>query len=171
METIPSAKASRFRQLRPYYKIDNFPVRRRNLIILLSVLGLVGLLTSFGVYSKTQFSCLECRATLERGWIVGIPFQSIVPNFYSQSILSHDPAHQHRWRWCGSTQSYTWISTVYSCGRSHPIWQLPISIQEDYAHLVPANELENTLKAIDSRDREIAEATVKHVYTTVFNSP
>lgn len=123
-----------------------------------------------GTYTTTQYTCLECRATLEKRWVLGIPFQWVTQNSYSTKVLAHNPRHQHHWCWCGTDLSYCHTSFVRACGRQHPIWQIPVSVQADYARIVSPTELHKTLQTIDSTDRAAAEAAVQHVYETVLDS-
>ena len=143
---------------------------RKAIVIVASLIASVAAACFFDVYSTTAYSCLECRATLTKRRICGIPFQWAEPNSYSQAVLSNNPAHQHQWRWCGTTLSYSLTSFARGCGRQHPIWQLPVPVQAEYSHLVPASELRETLDAIDSPNRKVAEATVNKVYERVLDS-
>jgi hypothetical protein len=145
--------------------------KRKVIVIVALLLGIVAAASFFNVYSTTAYSCLECRATLTKRRICGVPFQWAEQNSYSQAVISSSPAaHQHQWRWCGTTLSYSLTSFARSCGRQHSIWHLPIPIQAEYSHLVPASELHEMLQAIDSPDRKVAEATVNRVYERVLDS-
>jgi len=124
----------------------------------------------FDVYSITRYTCLECRATLTKRRILGIPIQNITQDSYSDSILAQNPSHEHQWRWCGSEHSHSLATVTFSCGRQHPIWQLPVPIQARYSQLVSAAELHAALRAIDSPDRKAAEAEVNRVYEQVLDS-
>lgn len=143
---------------------------RSRTIIILVFLGMVIAIACFGVYTTTQYSCLECRATLQKRWVLGVPFQWITQNSYSETVLAHDSAHQHQWRWCGSDISSSLMMFARSWGKQHPIWMLPVSVQAEYARLVSPSELHKTLQKIDSTDRAAAEATVWHVYEMVLDS-
>lgn len=145
-------------------------MRSRRTIITISVLGIIAAIAVFGFYTTTQYSCLECRATLENRWVLGVPSHWVTQNSYSEHVLSQNSAHQHQWRWCGTDLSYSLTSFIRACGRRHPIWQLPVSVQADYARLVSPGELHKTLQTIDSADGATAEATVQRVYETVLNS-
>ncbi len=145
-------------------------MHRKKIVTAVILLGAVIAVACFSSYNTAQYSCLECRATLEKCCFFGIPFHSVTHNAYSQAILSHAPAHQHQWRWCGTKLSYSLVSVTRGCGKRHPIWRLPVSVQADYARLVSPTDLHKTLQRIDSTDCTVAEAEVQHVYATVLNS-
>ena len=121
-------------------------------------------------HGESRYTCLECRATQTKSRICGIRSESISTNSYSESIVAHDPSHQHQWRWSGSAHTSSLFSEMHACGRQHPIWQLPVSIQERYSHLVSESEMTDALKAIDSANRDAAESAVKQVYERVLDS-
>jgi hypothetical protein len=120
--------------------------------------------------SDSSYTCLGCRATQTKSRIFGIRSEKITTNSYSESVVAHDPSHQHQWRWCGSAHTASLFSEMHACGRQHPIWQLPVSIQERYSKLVSESELHDALKAIDSPSRETAESAVNRVYERVLDS-
>jgi len=139
----------------------------------LSVVFLVAIIAAacyFDVYSFTQYSCLECRATLTKRRICGISFQRVAQDPYSTAVLTRNPSHQHQWCWCGSQRSYSLVTVTYSCGHQHPIWELSVSVQAQYSRLAPASELQEALRAIDSPDRKTAEVAVNQVYERVLDS-
>ena len=145
-------------------------MRRRKIIIIVSALLAIAAACFFDVYRTTVYSCLECRATLTKSRICVITFQHTANDSYSKSFLAGFPSHQHQWCWCGSEQSYSLSSVTYAWGPRHPIWGLPVSVQAEYSQLVPASELQQTLQAIDSPDRNTAEARVNKVYERVSDS-
>jgi len=57
-----------------------------------------------------------------------------------------------------------------ACGRQHPIWRLPISVQAEYSHLVSPTALTRSLEIIDSKDQKAADAEVDRVYEQVLDS-
>jgi hypothetical protein len=143
---------------------------RKSIVIAASLLVIVAAACFFDVYIFTLYSCLECRATLTKCRIYGIPFQQVSFDSYSTSVLQHDPSHVHQWRPCGCDHRYSLFTITYACGRPHPIWHLTVPIQARYSQLVPASELHDTLREIDSPDRKTAEAAVVRVYERVADS-
>jgi hypothetical protein len=137
-------------------------------IAIISVLALIVAATYSR--SETSYTCLDCRATLTKRRICGIPSEEITPNKYSEFVLAHNSSHQHKWCWCGSEHTYTLSSVSFGCGRQHPIWQLPVSIQERYSQLVSESELHDTLRVIDSSNREAAESAVNQAYERVLDA-
>jgi hypothetical protein len=144
---------------------------QKTIAIVVLLLASIAAASIFDVYSFTQYSCLECRATLTKRRICGVPIQRVSYDAYSTEVLARDPSHQHQWRWCGSIHSDSLVSDTFSCGRQHPIWQLPISVHAKYAQLVPPAELHQALQAIESADRKTGQAAVKRVWEQVLNSP
>lgn len=141
----------------------------RSLRILVRAALLLAIIVAAGFfefYSFTQHTCLECRATRTERRILGIPFRHITYDAYSTSVIAHDPSHQHHWKWWGSIHTMN----SFVCGRQHPIWQIPISVQAKYSQLVPASELRLALEAIDSPDRKTADAAINRVYERVTDS-
>lgn len=143
---------------------------RKAVIILASLASIAAAGWFFGGRSITRYTCLECRAVLTKCRVCGFPFQDVTPNSYSESVLAHNSSHQHQWRWSGSEKTYTLFSAARGCGQQHPIWQLPVSVQERYSHLVSEAELQGTLKAIDSSDRETAESIIQKIHERVLES-
>jgi hypothetical protein len=144
-------------------------------MIVVAIVALVFIVAAhFFEISDTQYSCLECRATLTKQKIGGIHFQHVSQHVsldsYSTSFLAHDPTHQHHWRWCGSTHSRSLTSESCARGRRHPIWMIPVSVQSEYSLLVPSSELHRSLQAIDSPDRKTADAAAKQVWECVLES-
>lgn len=143
--------------------------RRKAIKIAAALFVIVAAVCYFFVYTTREYTCLECRATLEKRRVCGIPFQWVVQNSYSQSVQSRKPSHQHQWCWSGSTSIYSLTSFVFGCGRRHAIWWLPVRVQAEYSRLVSESELHDTLQAIDSSDGKIGREIVNKVYERVFN--
>jgi hypothetical protein len=143
---------------------------RTAIIVAASLLAIVAAAVFFDFYSRTEYTCLECRATLTKRQICGLPFQRISHNSYSTSFLAGTSMHQHVWRWCGTRYARSLFTQTRACGRRHPIWDLPVTVQAKYSQIVPASELDETLQAIDSPDREKAEAVVTKVFERVLDS-
>jgi hypothetical protein len=121
----------------------------------------------FPSYSVTKYTCLECRATLAKRWIYGLLWEHISYDADSRLLLARAPLHQHQWCWCGSKQSYSFGGETIACGRSHPVWNLPVSIQAKYAGMVPPVEFRKVLEAVDSPDRETTNAAIERVCARV----
>jgi hypothetical protein len=122
------------------------------------------------VYSTTEFTCLECRANLTKKRIYGVPISRITRHPYTTTYLASEPNHKHSWCWCGTRHSWSLLRVTRACGRRHPIWSLPIDIQAEYSRLVPASEMDATLRDIDSSDREKANAAADRAFERVINS-
>ena len=134
------------------------------------IASLVLILAATYERGESSYTCLECRATQTKSRIFGMRSEKITTNSYSESVAAHDSSHQHQWRWCGSAHTTSLFSEMHACGRQHPIWQLPVPIQERYSKLVSESELHDALKAIDSPNRETAESAVNRVYERVLDS-
>lgn len=140
------------------------------MIALLALLAVYLLLSIFNIYSITEYTCLECRSAFHKKSLFGFTIESIEPSDYSRKVFLNNPAHQHHWSWAGWTHEYSLTSVTYACGRRHPIFSLPILLQSDYASRVKPEEMKHDLELIDSKDRNIAEATVDRIVTTTLNS-
>lgn len=121
---------------------------------------------ALGTCSWTRYTCIECRATRHKTKLLGISFQRISANEYSQSVTARDPGHRHVWGWCGSVEGFN----GWGCGTRHPIWGLPVDVHARYARLVPPEQLKSDLEIIDSADREAAIQKVDDILTFVFRS-
>src|SRR5215207_1921955 len=109
---------------------------------------------------QTTYTCLHCRATLHKRTILGFDRSRIdhPPRFNAYPR----PAADHSHHWCDSHATFThsFFATTYACGRPHPIWNVPVRVQDRFAETVPEGELAATLRDIDSPDQAIAEAAV-----------
>ena len=138
--------------------------------IIIGSLALLAVASIVTTTSFTQYTCLQCRATLFKRQILSIPFEYISKNQYSDLFQKDNPSHHHKWCWWGSVHSGSLISYSMACGRQHPIWRLPISVQAEYSHLVSPTALTRSLEIIDSKDQKAADAEVDRVYEQVLDS-
>ena len=105
----------------------------------------------------------------EKQRICGFSFESIKNDEFSAQLLGSAPMHQHEWRYCGSTHTTSLLAFAYACGLRHPIWDIPPEAQLRYKELVPDAQYEETLSAIDSPDRNTAEAAAARMLSAVTN--
>ncbi|CAN5803309.1 hypothetical protein BH09VER1_BH09VER1_49600 [soil metagenome] len=143
-------------------------VRAREIAIV--VIILLGLAGYFFSYSVTQYTSLECRALQTQRRICEVPLIGVALNDYSRSYLAKHPAHEHHWCWCGSTQTYALTSMTMACGKSHPIWRVPVDVQASYAKMVSPEVLQRQLAVIDSRDRKTGEAAAENLFEEVLQA-
>jgi hypothetical protein len=78
-------------------------MNRLPFIMVASLFTVVVAAAIFNVYSTTEYTCLECRATLSERHVCGIPLSRISRHPYTTAYLAANPAHLHSWRWCGNT--------------------------------------------------------------------
>nr|ACO70941.1 hypothetical protein [uncultured Verrucomicrobiota bacterium] len=132
---------------------------------LLAFSGALGLIAVASYeHSETSYTCLQCRAerTVETRW--GFKSEKITDNSVTPELLANYPIHQHQWCWCGSTHTQTILGKIYACGKRHPIWDIPPSFHAQFARKATLEELQTTLDAIDSKDRNRVESSIKTVW-------
>lgn len=86
-----------------------------------------------GVHSWTSYTCLQCRAQLQKEKWLGIPFSRLEQNACSRWYEQGHPAHEHDWCWIGGeTTVFPLGGKMFSCGKQHPIWGMHPETQLEY---------------------------------------
>jgi len=144
--------------------------RKIAVVTLCVILATVFAVACIEYYSLTRYTCLHCRATLTKERIMMIPFERITHDDSAISLQNRAPSHQHQWRWHGSEQTWSTMAFTRACGRQHPICTFIPSLQAQYAGMVSPAEYADTLKKIDSADREAANQLISQAEERVMDT-
>jgi hypothetical protein len=121
-----------------------------------------------GVHAGTSYTCLECRAGLQKDRWLGVPSSKLVENNCSRWYASTHADHEHEWCWCGGELTrFPFGGKMYSCGKQHPIWGMPPQVQLEFMQSAQAPELKDFWQAMRSASRDEQRALVDKVFEGV----
>jgi hypothetical protein len=116
-----------------------------------------------GLHARTSYTCLQCRAELRKERWLGVPTSQILENDCSRWYAKDHPAHRHEWCWCGGETTRYLTGKMWSCGRQHPIWDMPPDMQLEFMRTAQAKELDAFWQTMKSASREDQQAVVTKV--------
>jgi hypothetical protein len=145
------------------------PAVATGIITALVVLVLVSVPTT----TRRASTCLLCRALRVDHTFVGLPWSEQLETDCSRWYTSHlrESNHTHLWK-RSSCQAYTTgfgLGRGFMCGRSHPIWNLPDSLQlEIYRHFPNPADARALFRSLDGTGSAVdPEATGSQEALTV----
>lgn len=143
------------------------------LLIVAATIGvaLLAIESQFGVRSSTRYTCLQCRAELEKEKWLGVPRVRVVENDCSRWYAAAHPEHEHEWCRSGCELTQFLTGKMASCGKSHPIWGMPAKVQLEFMRSASAVELDAFWKIMTSASREDQDAAVTAAFEKVLDQP
>lgn len=138
--------------------------------IAMACLVLLVAASQHGVHATTSYTCLECRAVLQKQRWFGVPSSKVLENDCSRWHARTHSSHEHQWCWCGSETIWDPLNIGYACGRRHPIWGMPAEVQLEFMKTASKEELESFWQTMKSAPREAQESSVSEVYEKVIEA-
>jgi hypothetical protein len=121
-----------------------------------------------GVHASTSYTCLQCRAELEKHRWLGVPSSNLVENECSRWYASKHADHEHEWCWCGGEFTrFPLGGKSFSCGKQHPIWRMSPQVQLEFMQSTQAPELNDFWQTMRSAPRDEQRALVDKVFEEV----
>ena len=129
---------------------------RKRLLIWIALIAVVAIPVWYafahGYRSTTSSTCVRCRAIKYSESFFWRESERIEETDYSRWYAQHQPAHTHRWGWCGTVMTYYPVSTARGCGDRHPIWEISPERQREFIESATRPELESFYVGLDSPD-------------------
>jgi hypothetical protein len=140
------------------------------IIVLLSVcVVLIAVATVHGWHATTSYTCLECRAELHKDRWFGVPRSRVLENDCSRWYAKTHSAHEHEWYWCGGETTRYPTGVMFSCGKHHPIWEMPPKVQLEFMQSAQAQELNAFWQTMRTSSKEEQSALVEKVFEKVID--